>query len=459
MTASTRPRRSGRDSVAGFSALVLVALAAALTLAVPALALASDTTTRTAADIQARYTQLQPSFSGSPYAVAPGLSAPYSAGSLQAGELTDGLNAINYARYLAGVPDDVSLDTTYTDRAQHGAVLLAVGQFAHSQPQPSDMAADFYATANSATSSSNIGWGYGSLWSFNMGCMDDSDSSNIDRIGHRRWLLNPPLLLTGMGMASSRTDTYVFNWNRPAGFTYDSVKWPAAGYFPAEMFDASTAWSVTLNPSLYTWTSGTAGHTVTLTRQRDGKTWTFTSADTDKSGEYFNFETSGYGVANCFIFRPSPSSVGSYVNGDVFDVTLSGGITNKATGQPTSISYTTRFMSQVEGVATPVLPVAVGTHTAINGPKSAKVRHTLKLSGSVSPSAATGRVTIYKQRKVSGKWRSAGSAKASVSSGKYRYSFRPTRRGSWRFCAVYGGASGATVYASSRSGYRYVRVR
>lgn len=456
MTALTRPHRRGRASVARPAAFALVALAAALVLAVPTLALASDTTTRSAADVQARYAQLQPAFSGSPYSVAPGLSAPYSAGSLQAGELTDGLNAINYARYLAGLPDDVSLDATYTDRAQHGAVLLAVGQFAHSQPQPSDMAADFYSTANSATSSSNIGWGYGSLWSFDMGCMDDSDSSNIDRLGHRRWLLDPPLLKTGMGMANSRTDTYVFDWSRPAGFVYDSVKWPAAGYFPAEMFDASTAWSVTLNPSLYNWTSGTAGHTITLTRQRDGKTWTFTSADTDKSGEYFNFETSGYGVNNCFIFRPNPSSVGSYVNGDVFDVTLSGGITSKATGQPATVRYATRFISQVEGVATPVL---VGTHTSISGPKSVKVRRTLKLSGGVSPTAATGRVTIYKQRKVSGKWRSAGSAKVSLSAGHYGYRFKPTKIGSWRFYTVYGGVSGATVYASSRSGYRYVRVR
>ena len=115
--------------------LVVAFCVACLLTAVPQ-ARAVDTSTRTAAEIQSRWRQLKPVFSGSPYLVAPTLSAPFAAGSLNGAFLQDGLNSINYARYLAGLPDDVVLDATYTDRAQHGAVLLAVGQFAHSQPQP-----------------------------------------------------------------------------------------------------------------------------------------------------------------------------------------------------------------------------------------------------------------------------------------------------------------------------------
>ena len=325
--------------------LVVAFCAACLLTAVPP-ARAVDTSTRSAAEIQSRWRQLKPVFSGSPYLVAPTLSAPFAAGSLNGAFLQDGLNSINYARYLAGLPDDVVLDSTYTDRAQHGAVLLAVGQFAHSQPQPATMDTSFYTIANNATSSSNIGWGYSSLWDFNISCMGDEDTGNIDRVGHRRWLLNPPLKKVGMGMASSRTDTWVFDWSRTPAVTYDSVKWPCAGPFPVEMLDSSVPWSITLNPTLYSWTTGTAGHTITLRRERDGKVWTFTSADTNKSGEYFNFETSGYGVSNCFIFRPDPASVGGYQAGDAFDVTLTGGVTNKADGTPATISYRTQFMSQ-----------------------------------------------------------------------------------------------------------------
>jgi uncharacterized protein YkwD len=325
---------------------VLVAAACATALLLPvSSAVAADTSQRAASQIQARWQQLKPVYSGSPYAVTPHWSAPYSAGALSAGFLQDGVNSINYARFLAGLPDDVTLDATNNDKAQHGAVLLAAGTFAHSQPKPADMDQAFFDMANAATSSSNIGWGYGDLANFNFGCVDDGDTGNIDRVGHRRWILNPPLLKTGMGFANARSDTYVFDWSRVSAVSYDSIKWPCAGPFPAEMIDASVPWSVTLNPSLYSYAAGTAGHTVTLRRARDGKVWTFTSADTNKSGEYFNFETGGYGVANCFIFRPDPASVGSYAVGDVFDVTISGGITRKADGSPATVSYSTQFIS------------------------------------------------------------------------------------------------------------------
>ena len=355
MIRSTSTRRT-RYSVA-----VLACVAALL--AAVSTASAADTSTRSAAEIRVRWQQLQPVYSGSPYLVTPTLSAPFAAGSLTSGFLQDGLNAINYGRYLAGLPDDVVLDAGYTDRAQHGAVLLAVGQFAHSQPKPATMDADFYAIANGATSSSNIGWGYGSLWQFNTGCLDDEDAGNIDRVGHRRWLLNPGLKKTGMGMASSRTDTFVFDWSRASAVDYDAVKWPCAGPFPTEMFSANVPWSITLNPALYSWTSGAAGHTVTLRRERDGRVWTFTAADTDKGGEYFNFETSGYGVNNCFIFRPDPVSVGSYQVGDVFEVTLTGGITRKADGSPAEVSYETQFISQSAGF---VITATAGEHGAIS---------------------------------------------------------------------------------------------
>ncbi len=353
--------RSARTRRISHGLAVAVCLAALLSAA--SNAYAADTSTRSATEIRARWQQLRPVHSGSPYLVAPNLSAPFAAGSLNDGFLQDGLHAINYARYLAGLPDDVVLDATYTDRAQHGAVLLAVGQFAHSQPQPSTMATSFYTIANGATSSSNIGWGYGTLWDFNAGCLADDDTGNIDRVGHRRWLLNPAFKKTGMGMASGRTDTFVFDWSRTSEVVYDSVKWPCSGLFPTEMFGTQAPWSITLNPAQYSWTSGTAGHTVTLRRARDGRVWTFTSADTDKGGEYFNFETSGYGVSNCFIFRPDPASVGSYQVGDVFEVTLAGGITHKSDGTPATVSYQTQFISQSAGF---VITPTSGEHGAIS---------------------------------------------------------------------------------------------
>ena len=346
---------------------VVVPIALAVLLLVPAQAVALDTASRSADQIRTRWTQLKPTYVGSPYAVAPSTVAPYAAGSLVSGFLQDGLNSVNYARYLAGLPDDVALDPSYVSSAQHGAVLLAASTLSHTPPKPADMDVNFYNIGLGATSKSNIGWGYGTLASFNNACMDDSDSSNIDRLGHRRWLLDPPLAKTGMGYAGSRSDTFVFDWSRVATVDYDSVKWPCEGLFPVEMFAPWTAWSVTLNPSKYSW--NTSGQTVTLRRVADGRTWTFTSADTDKGGKYFNFERSGYGVNNCFVFRPDAATLGSYNAGDAFDVTVTGGIFVKSTGAPATVSYRTTFMSHApppapDTTAPTTVSNAVATYTA-----------------------------------------------------------------------------------------------
>lgn len=300
---------------------------------------------RTEDEIRARWRQLRPDYGGSPYSVTPRLTAPYATGTLAPGFLSDGLDAINHVRFLAGLPDDIELDPTLVDAAQHGAVLLAVGEFAHSQPKPADMGQAFYEIANSATNSSNIGWGYTTLWDFNFGCADDSDPYNIDRLGHRRWLLNPSMQYTGMGYADARATTYAFDSRRPETVDYDTVNWPAAGAFPVQMTSSGMAWSVTLNPAKYRYDAGRAGHTVVMQRLGDGRTWTLDAADTDPNGEYFNFDTDGYGVANCFVFRPDPDTVGGYRVGDSFRVTISGGIYNTG-GTPATISYTTTFVSQ-----------------------------------------------------------------------------------------------------------------
>jgi uncharacterized protein YkwD len=435
--------------------LAAVACVAAM-LAVVSQAAAAQTPQRSAAEINARWLQLQPVYEGTPYVVAPTLSAPFAAGSLQSGLLQDGLNSINYARFLAGLPDDVALDATYTDRAQHGAVLLAVGSFAHSQPKPSTMATDFYMIANAATSSSNIGWGYSSLWDFNVSCLGDEDSGNIDRVGHRRWILNPPLQKTGMGMASSRTDTYVFDWSRSAAVDYDSVKWPSAGYFPVEMFGTDVPWSVTLNPSLYSWSPGTAGHTVTLRRVRDGRTWTFNSADTNKSGEYFNFETNGYGVANCFIFRPDPTSVGGYLVGDAFDVTISGGITNKAGGTPATVSYRTQFVSQTASAAPPAPKSAAACYlTRPKAPSKARRNRLIVATGKVYPAHAV-RVRVEVRRLSRGHYRAYRSLIAYAdSTGGWKLKTK-LPRGTFRMRAT---TSATLTYRAGVSACAYVRVR
>jgi uncharacterized protein YkwD len=425
--------RSTRPAIVR-NAPLLVALCAAFLLALVPSALALDTTNRTDAQIQSRWQQLQPTYTGSPYTVSPSTHAPYAPGAVAAGFTRDGLNALNYCRFLAGLPDDVALDSTYDNLAQHGAVLLAASAFSHTPSKPADMDQAFYNLGEKATSSSNIGVGHLNLPSFMFECMADADTSNIGALGHRRWILDPPLAKTGLGYADQRSDAYVLDFSRTTAVSYDAIKWPCAGAFPAEMFSADTPWSVTFNPTLYNVSPTGSAYRVTLKREGDGRTWSFTSADTDPNGEFFKVETSGYGVANCVIFRPDPSSVGAYHTGDVFDVSISGGLTRRSDGKPATVTYATRFMSQ-EGPASSV---------RLAGAARTKMRRTYSLTGLVTPAYVGARVQVSLSRCVNGKWKYTSVREVTLSGGRFTYRFKPSWRGKWRAVVRYGGLSTAS---------------
>ncbi len=336
---------------AALRATLTVALAIALLPVAPQTSSAStwtvDTTQRTEADIRYVWSAHMPTHTGSPYAVTPSTSAPYAPGQAAPSFIADGLNTINFARYLAGLPYDVTTTWALNQEAQHGAVLMAASTFSHTPPKPADMTQAFYDIGFRSTTTSNIGRGHTSAASFQMGCLADRGPTNLPHVGHRRWLLNPPMAQTGIGIAHNATGsfsaTYAFDRSRSGAVDYDTILWPAEGLFPVEFICPQTPWSITLNPAKYDW--NTAGpHTVTLRRISDGRTWTFNDTTKNTSGTYFNADFRGFGIANAFIFRPDPATV-SYQPGDVYEVTLSGGIYAKGTQTPRTVTYRTTFMT------------------------------------------------------------------------------------------------------------------
>ena len=106
----------------------------------------------------------------------------------------------------------------------------------------------------------------------------------------------------------------------------------------------------------------------------------------------------------------------------------------------------------------------LSTAARLSGSSSARVRKTLKLTGTVAavgaPTVPAGQVLITKQRKVGRRWKSAGTARVNLTNGSFSYSFKPTARGSWRIYATYqGGRVGPTTYLSSKSSTKSVRVK
>ena len=293
--------------------------------------------------------------------------SPYYAGSVKSSVLYNALEELNYIRWLAGVPNNVTLDSELTSRAQHGAVLLdAINTLTHTPGRPSDMSTSFYELGYNATTHGNIAvsqmynssnvWGNITLSYSTKLYMDDSDANNISALGHRRWLMNPRMKRTGFGISTRRgyAVTYVNEeFDNPSKLLDEAeyarylewLKWPISDEYitwptakhnhPLTYFSAETAWSVTLNRNVFA-TASTAGVIVTLTRQRDGRTWTFSASGYDG---YFNVAENNVAYDQCIIFRPN--GVDSYNDGEIWSVYISG--LPRQDGTTGTISYSVQF--------------------------------------------------------------------------------------------------------------------
>ena len=247
------------------------------------------------------------------FAATPSCVAPYAPGALTEETLNLALNRLNALRRLSGLPA-AALNPAWCQAAQKGAVVQAAnGTLSHQPSRPEDMAADFFRAGAAASASGNLSAGRTLLGAVDA-LMDDSSAGNIPDLGHRRWQLYPGLTQVGFGYVNNGPHRYrsfvaekVFDGAlSPVTLAYDFVAWPASGFFPNDLsgFTSQSPWSVTLNPDKYQIPQ--AGDiTVTLTRQGDGRTWTFSGGGYSADARpYFSVSHAPYGVSNCIVFAP-----------------------------------------------------------------------------------------------------------------------------------------------------------
>jgi uncharacterized protein YkwD len=242
------------------------------------------------AEIKAKWQQYKPKIVTRVFVEAPSVTNPYRAGSLTPEFLTNGLNTFKFVRYLAGVSENIIYTDELNSLGQHGAVILAkLGQLTHTPSKPSDMDQAFYKRAYESTTTANIHMSSATsstLQEAVRGFCDDSDEGNIDRLGHRRWMLNPKLGKTGFGFATSVAGSFipiqVFDQSNTEKIEMDYVLWPNKGYFPSSFFTTTQAWSISLNPDSYNLSR--CKPTVKLTCLSNGKEWIFSTNDKNKKG-------------------------------------------------------------------------------------------------------------------------------------------------------------------------------
>lgn len=347
--------RSSWKTALNITTALTVTACTVFTLNISAIAASHDVqdglNNRTKQDILDKFEQYRPqSFSsGQLFKVSPSYSAPHRVGQLNDNVLIDGLNATNFARYLAGLPDDVTLDYSLAEQQQAGAVLMSeLGTITHYPQKPAGMAEDFFQLGSKAASTSNLSAGRNSLYNTVFyGYMADNSHSNLETVGHRRWIINPQMKKTMFGLAYNPSSYYtyystMYAFNQERDFdevSYQYISWPAAGLFPTEILTSADPWSITLNPSLYDINRLSEAY-VTISRKSDNKQWRLDDTNRDKDGDFFKIELSHYGINNAIIFRPS--DIGQYIADDIYHITLHNIYT--IDGQSTYITYRTQLV-------------------------------------------------------------------------------------------------------------------
>lgn len=165
-------------------------------------------------------------------------------GVLSRGGLDDTLTRLNMHRWLVGL-GPVSDDAADNDATQKCALMSAWNPAGPSAHSPPTTATCYTAGGAAGAGSSNIAWGSGSP----AGAIDQwlVDNGNETTMGHRRWLLNPPLNPIGMGYYEggnnygSAACIRVFSGGG-SGPNPPIYEFPPAGFVPAPM--ASWIWSV-----------------------------------------------------------------------------------------------------------------------------------------------------------------------------------------------------------------------
>jgi hypothetical protein len=267
-----------------------------------------------------------------------GVAAPTCApGSVNASYRQATLDRFNFFRQVAGLPSISFFAETDLPGAGAQASALIQGSNPGLSHTPTTTAVCYSANGATAAGKSNLAKGAAGAGAITL-YVDDPGSSNTF-VGHRRWILYPPLAKSfsgdvgGTGVSTASDLWVIQNGNDgtwgPRAAMPNGVAWPPGGFVPYQALPAqSNRWS-------FSW---------------PGANMTNAVASVTKNGEaiavlgYDTRDNAGYGDAS-IVFRPNNvAASGPFVSyaspgttDQSYQVTISG---MTGTNVPTSVSYT-----------------------------------------------------------------------------------------------------------------------
>jgi hypothetical protein len=173
--------------------------------------------------------------------------------------------------------------------------------------------------------------------------MYDSDPVNIDRLGHRRWCVNPSMKTTGFGEFGNYSAMWSFDRSRDmTTFDYDFIAFPARGLTPVDFLDANWAWNVSLNAKKYQLTGKPEDVKVRVTpSEMNTQTAKFKKGPRPMPVDSVKVCQQNFGIAPCVIFRPQGLTL---TPGAAYCVEIDG--FSDMAGKPAAIQYWVVFISR-----------------------------------------------------------------------------------------------------------------
>jgi hypothetical protein len=173
------------------------------------------------------------------------LPAPAGAVDPKGPERWAALRRLQSYRYLCGVPwEEMTLEPAWNDLCDAASeVCEKLGYLSHTPPDPGGLPPGRYEQGRQGAGHSNLSMGSDMPGSVD-GYMDDSDPSNVARLGHRRWCLLPEMRRTGFGSANRWSAMWTGDRSAPSPKGLKTVKYPPAGYVPSDFFGSQHAWTI-----------------------------------------------------------------------------------------------------------------------------------------------------------------------------------------------------------------------
>jgi hypothetical protein len=242
------------------------------------------------------------------------------------------LRQLRAYRYLVGVPHhDLALDATLNAYAHAGAeICAALGDITHEPANPG-WPKERYDAGYHGAHGSNLHQGHRACTSVR-GYMDDSDPSNVDRVGHRCWCMNPAMQRTGFGHLDGFTAMWAGDRSRAQVPEVAFVALPAPGFAPAPWFGPRWAWSVSLDPKHFD--APVTGRTKARIEPVGAE---FLPTGEPLALDYENVKQDSVGIPYLVVFRPAQLSLDP---GRRYRVTLDG-LFHK--GKPIELRYYVEF--------------------------------------------------------------------------------------------------------------------